>query len=92
MKFNDLRIAVRLAIAFATITLLIAFLGFAAHKALSNVAGDWGSFISVSMEKRESATQGMLKLGDTIRIEMKGKNGESVFGAIEQEVTASEEA
>jgi methyl-accepting chemotaxis protein len=66
MKFNDLRIAVRLAIAFATITLLIAFLGVAAHKALSNVAGDWGSFVSVSMEKRESATQGMLKLGDTI--------------------------
>ncbi|HEX7646033.1 MAG TPA: hypothetical protein VF450_01335 [Noviherbaspirillum sp.] len=43
MKFNDLRIAVRLAIAFATITLLIAFLGIAAHKALSNVAGDWGA-------------------------------------------------
>ena len=27
-----------------------------------------------------------MKFGDTIRIEMKGLNGESVFGAIEQEV------
>jgi fumarylacetoacetate (FAA) hydrolase len=27
-----------------------------------------------------------MKFGDTIRIEMKGLNGESLFGAIEQEV------
>jgi fumarylacetoacetate (FAA) hydrolase len=27
-----------------------------------------------------------MKFGDTIRIEMKGLNGESVFGAIAQEV------
>jgi fumarylacetoacetate (FAA) hydrolase len=29
-----------------------------------------------------------MKFGDTIRIEMKGKDGHSIFGAIEQEVTA----
>jgi fumarylacetoacetate (FAA) hydrolase len=27
-----------------------------------------------------------MQFGDTIRIEMKGKNGESLFGAIEQQV------
>jgi fumarylacetoacetate (FAA) hydrolase len=27
-----------------------------------------------------------MKFGDTIRIEMKGKDGQSVFGAIEQKV------
>ncbi len=29
-----------------------------------------------------------MKYGDTIRIEMKGKDGQSIFGAIEQEVAA----
>lgn len=33
-----------------------------------------------------AAKTGYMKAGDTIRIEMNGKNGESVFGAIEQEV------
>ena len=27
-----------------------------------------------------------MKFGDTIRIEMKGKDGQSVFGAIEQKI------
>jgi fumarylacetoacetate (FAA) hydrolase len=29
-----------------------------------------------------------MKYGDTIRIEMKGRDGQSVFGAIDQEVAA----
>jgi fumarylacetoacetate (FAA) hydrolase len=29
-----------------------------------------------------------MRFGDTIRIEMKDKSGHSIFGAIEQEVTA----
>jgi fumarylacetoacetate (FAA) hydrolase len=29
-----------------------------------------------------------MKFGDTIRIEMKGQNGESLFGAIEQEIVS----
>jgi fumarylacetoacetate (FAA) hydrolase len=28
-----------------------------------------------------------MKFGDTIRIEMKGKDGQSVFGAIDQQIT-----
>ncbi len=32
------------------------------------------------------ATTGYMKFGDTIRIEMKGRDGQSVFGAIDQEV------
>jgi fumarylacetoacetate (FAA) hydrolase len=28
-----------------------------------------------------------MRFGDTIRIEMKGKDGQSIFGAIEQKVT-----
>ena len=28
-----------------------------------------------------------MRFGDTVRIEMKGKDGESVFGAIEQNVS-----
>lgn len=28
-----------------------------------------------------------MKFGDTLRIEVKGKNGQSLFGAIEQEIT-----
>jgi fumarylacetoacetate (FAA) hydrolase len=27
-----------------------------------------------------------MKFGDTIRIEMKGKDGQSIFGAIDQEI------
>jgi fumarylacetoacetate (FAA) hydrolase len=27
-----------------------------------------------------------MKFGDTIRIEMKGKDGQSIFGAIEQKI------
>ena len=30
-----------------------------------------------------------MKFGDTIRIEAKGKDGQSVFGAIEQKVASS---
>jgi fumarylacetoacetate (FAA) hydrolase len=31
-----------------------------------------------------------MKFGDTIRIEMKGKDGQSVFGAIEQKMAPLE--
>ena len=29
-----------------------------------------------------------MKFGDTIRIEMKGKDGQSLFGAIDQQIVA----
>lgn len=60
---------------------------------------EWPKGYSCIAEKRAMETiqdgapkTGYMKMGDTIRIEMKGKNGDSVFGAIEQEVTASEES
>ena len=55
---------------------------------------DWSQGYSCIAEKRavESADNGkastrFMKFGDTLRIEAKGKNGQSVFGAIEQEIT-----
>jgi fumarylacetoacetate (FAA) hydrolase len=54
---------------------------------------DWPKGYSCIAEKRaiETIQDGkpstdFMKFGDTIRIEMKGKDGQSVFGAIEQEI------
>jgi fumarylacetoacetate (FAA) hydrolase len=54
---------------------------------------DWPKGYSCIAEKRaiETIQDGKpsteyMKFGDTIRIEMKGKDGQSVFGAIEQEI------
>ncbi len=54
---------------------------------------DWPKGYSCIAEKRAIETildgqpsTGYMQFGDTIRIEMKGKNGESLFGAIEQQV------
>jgi len=54
---------------------------------------NWPKGYSCIAEKRaiESILDGQpsteyMQFGDTIRIEMKGKNGESLFGAIEQQV------
>ena len=54
---------------------------------------DWPKGYSYIAEKRAIETildgqpsTGYMQFGDTIRIEMKGKNGESLFGAIEQQV------
>ena len=56
---------------------------------------DWSHGYSCIAEKRaiETIEDGQpktdfMKFGDTIRIEAKGKDGQSVFGAIEQEVVA----
>ncbi|CAN5156000.1 fumarylacetoacetate hydrolase family protein [soil metagenome] len=55
---------------------------------------DWSQGYSCIAEKRaqETADNGkastrFMKFGDTLRIEVKGKNGQSLFGAIEQEIT-----
>lgn len=55
---------------------------------------DWGQGYSCIAEKRavETADNGkpetrFMKFCDTLRIEVKGRNGQSLFGAIEQEVT-----
>ena len=56
---------------------------------------DWTHGYSCIAEKRAIETieggkpvTAFMKFGDTIRIEAKGKDGQSVFGAIEQKVTA----
>ncbi len=55
---------------------------------------DWSHGYSCIAEKRavETSDNGkastrFMKFGDTLRIEVKGKNGQSVFGAIEQKIT-----
>ena len=57
---------------------------------------DWPKGYSCIAEKRciETILDGQpttefMKFGDTIRIEMKGRDGQSVFGAIEQEVVGA---
>ena len=54
---------------------------------------DWPKGYSCIAEKRAIETildgkpaTAFMKFGDTIRIEMKGKDGPSVFGAIEQKI------
>ena len=56
---------------------------------------EWPRGYSCIAEKRsiETIQDGqpsteLMKYGDTIRIEMKGRDGQSVFGAIDQEVAA----
>ena len=56
---------------------------------------DWPKGYHCIAEKRAMETQqdgqpstGYLRWGDTVRIEMKGRDGHSIFGAIEQEVVA----
>ena len=54
---------------------------------------DWSRGYSCIAEKRAIETiqdgkpsTGFMKFGDTIRIEMKGKDGQSIFGAIDQKI------
>ncbi len=56
---------------------------------------DWTHGYSCIAEKRAIETiengqpkTGFMKFGDTIRIEVKGKDGQSVFGAIDQKIVA----
>ncbi|MEO5658227.1 MAG: fumarylacetoacetate hydrolase, partial [Polaromonas sp.] len=58
---------------------------------------DAGHGYSCIAEKRAVETQGngkastrFMKFGDTVRIEVKGKNGQSVFGAIAQKIAPPE--
>jgi len=66
MQFNNLKIGMRLGVTFALITVLIVILALTAFKALADVSNKWQNFASVSLEKREYATQGQVKLGDAI--------------------------
>jgi len=68
--------------------------GTVSNKAVeSNGRKDWPKGYSCIAEKRAIETildgkpsTGFMKFGDTIRIEMKGKDGQSIFGAIDQKI------
>ena len=71
--------------------------GTVSNKGVSGANGktDWPKGYSCIAEKRaiETIQDGkpstpFMKFGDTIRIEMKGRDGQSLFGAIEQKIVA----
>jgi fumarylacetoacetate (FAA) hydrolase len=70
--------------------------GTVSNKGVERNGGmDWPKGYSCIAEKRaiETILDGkpsteFMKFGDTIRIEMKGKDGQSIFGAIEQKIAA----
>jgi fumarylacetoacetate (FAA) hydrolase len=71
--------------------------GTVSNKGVEGANGrmEWPKGYSCIAEKRciETIQDGQpstefMKYGDTIRIEMKGRDGQSVFGAIDQEVAA----
>ncbi|MEJ7930403.1 fumarylacetoacetate hydrolase family protein [Ramlibacter sp. AN1015] len=72
--------------------------GTVSNKAVQGSGGsmDWPKGYSCIAEKRAMETlldgrpsTAFMKFGDTIRIEMKGRDGQSIFGAIEQEIVAA---
>ena len=71
--------------------------GTVSNKGVTDANGktDWPKGYSCIAEKRAIETiqdgkpsTAFMKYGDTIRIEMKGKDGQSIFGAIEQKIAA----
>ena len=72
--------------------------GTVSNKGVAGAGGktEWPKGYSCIAEKRAIETiqdgkpsTGFMKFGDTIRIEMKGKDGQSLFGAIEQTIVAA---
>jgi fumarylacetoacetate (FAA) hydrolase len=43
---------------------------------------------SMEVLQKSKSTTGFMQFGDTVRIEMKGKDGHSLFGAIDQNVAS----
>ncbi|MGE0330823.1 MAG: fumarylacetoacetate hydrolase family protein [Ramlibacter sp.] len=73
--------------------------GTVSNKGVTDANGktDWPKGYSCIAEKRAIETiqdgkpsTAFMKYGDTIRIEMKGKDGQSIFGAIDQKIAASQ--
>ena len=71
--------------------------GTVSNKGVAGAGGktEWAKGYSCIAEKRAIETlqdgqpsTAFMKFGDTIRIEMKGKDGQSLFGAIEQKIAA----
>ena len=72
--------------------------GTVSNKGVAGAGGktEWPKGYSCIAEKRAIETiqdgkpsTAFMKFGDTIRIEMKGKDGQSLFGAIEQKIVAA---
>jgi fumarylacetoacetate (FAA) hydrolase len=51
-----------------------------------------GTVSNKSVDVNSKPSTELMKFGDTIRIEMKGQNGESLFGAIEQDIVPLNQA
>ena len=75
--------------------------GTVSNKGVTDAKGktEWPKGYSCIAEKRAietildgKPTTEFMKFGDTIRIEMKGKDGQTIFGAIDQEIAAPEQA
>ncbi|NMM29127.1 MAG: HAMP domain-containing protein [Glaciimonas sp.] len=66
MKIVNLKIGTRLGLAFCLVTLFAIISSCVAWTALNTVADKWSEFSSISMEKREFATTGVIKLSDAI--------------------------
>ena len=50
------------------------------------------NFIKILMSVKPKQAYKLLKYGDTIRIEAKGADGQSVFGAIDQKIAPLQKA
>jgi len=66
MKFTNINIGKRLAIAFGVTTLLTLVLLFVSFQSISNLTDRWEQFHSVSLEKYTAASKGDSHLGDAI--------------------------
>jgi methyl-accepting chemotaxis protein len=66
MKFTNIKIGKRLAIAFGLTTLMTILLSLASYQTLNKLTNHWGQFRTVSLEKFEAVAQGNGNLGDAI--------------------------
>ena len=71
--------------------------GTVSNRGVTDAKGktDWPKGYGCIAEKRAIETiqdgqpaTGFMRFGDTIRIEMKGKDGQSIFGAIDQKIAS----
>src|SRR4051812_35758085 len=64
--FKKMKIGTRLGVAFGLVTLLAGTLGLVSFKTLNVVDSTWTDFSSISLQKREFASQANVKLGDAV--------------------------
>ena len=64
--FNNLKIGLRLAIAFTAIVILTLILGAISISKVDDISNSWSSFESVTLQKRIIATNGFVELADGV--------------------------